>query len=95
MTPPPLLGNQIEVKLIPQHEILPLHYFSFGSTVSKGRAKELGAARWDEELWGAAAKIWGDDDGNISNVRWQHLVLLQQLFEWIDVECRGSVDLDG
>ena len=68
---------------------------SFVSTVSKGRAKELSAARWDEELWTAAAKTWGDEDGNIPNVRWQHLVLVQQLFEWIDVERRGSVDLDG
>ena len=63
--------------------------------MSKERAKTLSATRWDEEMWAAAVEAWGDGNGTITAARWQHLVLVQHLFEWIDVERRGSVDLDG
>ena len=63
--------------------------------MGRDRAKTLSAARWDEGLWDAAVDVWADGDGNISIAKWQQLVLVQHLFEWIDVERRESVDLDG
>ena len=46
-------------------------------------------------MWDAAIDVWADDNGDISIEKWQQLVLVQHLFEWIDIERRDSVDLDG
>ena len=65
------------------------------ATIGRDHAKKLSAARWDEDMWDAAIDVWADDDGNISTEKWNQLVLVQHLFEWIDIERRDSVDLDG